>query len=210
MALLESGKGRHHLNHQGEGNKDQANPSAGDVSTVVPGSYSPTISKGSNVPKKKQEKPKKIKVHSCFDIEIDDAQPLLCACRQDVDKKSAQGMVARGEAVWIPGSSQTAVCLINGLSRRTPRSATIDDKHIDRAYVENDLEERTRINTYGKLNCSVILALVKYVPAEEFDQRKREDWGRCVESFRPDKGKYPATGTDAQLYHRFRVFRGIE
>lgn len=84
-------------------------------------------------------------------------------------------MVGRNEAEWVKGTDHRHACLIGGMARRTPRSATIDDKHIERAYVECDLEEKTRINEYGKLNSDFIKSLRLFVQATKFDEIKKQN-----------------------------------
>jgi hypothetical protein len=138
---------------------------------------------------KKKPESRKIRVHSCFDIEAGELLPMVCACRQDVAIKTAQSMVGRGEADWVTFTEKkyehSAVCLIAGLKRRTPRAATIDSKHIERAYVEGDLEERVRINTYGQLNRSMLRSLTTHISEEAFEAGKR-DWGIPILSFIED------------------------
>ena len=128
------------------------------------------------MPKKKAKPEKKmVMIHSCFDIELGDKLPSLCACNLLKTITETQGMVGRNEAEWVKGTDHRHACLIGGMARRTPRSATIDDKHIERAYVECDLEEKTRINEYGKLNSDFIKSLRLFVQATKFDEIKKQN-----------------------------------
>jgi hypothetical protein len=135
-------------------------------------------------------KPKKAKkmvlVHSCFDIELGDPLPSLCACRQWKTLHEAQGMVSRHEAEVVKGTEYRHICLLEGMARRTPRSATIDAKHIDRAYVQRDMEEKHRINEYGALNKKFLTDLIRYVPEAEFNRNKEKDWGIPILQFVED------------------------
>jgi hypothetical protein len=139
--------------------------------------------KGSKKSKAKTEE--KVLVHSCFDIEMGDPLPSMCWCRTQVSLKSARSLVAKNKAEWVRGGGTTdhrSICLIEGMNVDTPRSATIDDKHIYRAYVEGDKQEQNRINDYGWMNAHMLRSLTRTVSEKEF-KKYREDWGR---QFLPD------------------------
>lgn len=119
---------------------------------------------------------KTVLIHSCYDVSAGEACPSVCACRLRGDVNQAKRMVGEGIAEWVTDGKRTfhnAVCLIGGMSRRTPRAATIDSKHIFRAYVRGSLEEQERINEYGDLSRKLILDLIRYVPEHTFDAMKK-------------------------------------
>jgi len=102
-------------------------------------------------------------------------------------------MVGEGIAEWVTDGKRTfhnAVCLIGGLARRTPRAATIDSKHIFRAYVRGNLEEQERINEYGWLSKQVLWDLTTFVPAWKFDEMKAQGLDIPVMQF-PEDNRTP-------------------
>lgn len=121
--------------------------------------------------KKKAEPKKRVRIHSCFDIEAGENIPSMCACNIYKTVKEAQGMVGRNEAEWVKSTDHRDACLIAGMARRTPRSATIDAKHIQRAFVDGDIEEKHRIEEYGVLNFAFLKSLKK--PAFDISTRVR-------------------------------------
>lgn len=178
------------------------NPSAGDVPTVVPGSNLHNF-KEDKVAKKSTKEKKIVEVHSCFDI-VSQPFPSLCACRQTVPVRTAQMMVNHGEAEWIPHTDQTKVCLVDGIKRRTPRTATIDSKHIERAYVIGDLEEKHRINEYNRLTVEMLRTLIRQVPAAEYDAAEKSDWGISILPVPSTQHSAICTAPESVKYHRFR------
>ncbi len=126
--------------------------------------------------KVKKEK-KMVMVHSCFDIESGDPLPSACACNLLKTLREAQGMVARGEAEVVKESEYKHICLIDGMARRTPRSATIDAAHIERAFVDGDMEEKHRIKEYGDLNFAFFQSLKKWVPFYKYNEDRANNWG---------------------------------
>src|SRR5271154_5672664 len=103
------------------------------------------------MPKKKVAKDKKtVAVHTCFSVELAEALPSLCACRRKITLHQAKRWVRTGLAEWISVGKRTyhdKICMINGSAQRTPRAATIDKAHIERAYTsDHGLEERVRID----------------------------------------------------------------
>lgn len=132
---------------------------------------------------------KTVLIHSCYDIAAGEACPLICACRTKVDIHQAKRMIREGIADWVTDGKRTfhnAVCLIGGLSRRTPRAATIDNKHIFRAYVRGSLDEQERINEYGRLSQQVITELTSYVLPAEFDEMRKKNLNVPVLQFPED------------------------
>lgn len=130
------------------------------------------------MPKKKVDK-KTVRVHTCFSAE--DEMPSLCACRRMIFRHQADRWVRTGMAVWISIGKRAfrdKICMLDGSAQRTPRAATIDKAHIERAYAsDHGLEERVRIEEYGQLNREVLLALVQVVPAWKFDEDESRDYG---------------------------------
>ena len=101
-------------------------------------------------------------------------------------------MVKLGGAEWVIGYDKAKpyhdggkICL-TGRMNQTPRAATIDDVHIERAYVDGYLEEKTRIEEYGTLTRETRSAITKYVPEEEFLVGYWNDWGIPVLQFVED------------------------
>jgi hypothetical protein len=120
---------------------------------------------------------KKVLVHTCFNIADGERLNGLCACYQIVTPIVANRMVAENVAAWVTDGEQVssnAICVIGGSSRRTPRAATIDAKHIARAYVSNNLEDKARIDVYGELTKKVWTDLVKEIPTDEFEENKNK------------------------------------
>lgn len=130
-----------------------------------------------------------VEVHSCYCIELGEPRPILCACRKIVSIAKANELVKLGGAEWVIGYDRLKpyhdggkICL-TGRMNQTPRAATIDDVHIERAYVDGYLEEKVRIDEYGRLSVEVITSLTKEVPEEEFQKKKDADWGIPVLQF---------------------------
>jgi hypothetical protein len=71
----------------------------------------------------------------------------------------------------------------SGLAIKTPRVATIEEEHIQRAYVENKRAAQIRIEEYGDLEYERMVDAIILIPAEEFDREERESWGRPLETF---------------------------
>jgi hypothetical protein len=125
-----------------------------------------------------------VEVHTCYSIELSEPRPIVCACRKIVSIHVAKKLVKEGSAEWVVGYDRPKpyhdggkICMV-GRSKCTPRGATIEKAHIERAYVKGDLEEQIRINEYGKMSIEVITALIKQVPADKFDAHFKAQWGR--------------------------------
>lgn len=125
----------------------------------------------------------KVRVHTCFSIEIGDPLPSICACRRFITLHQAKRWVACGLADWVSVGKRTfhdKICIIGGSALRTPRGATIDRTHIERAFVQGKLEEVARIEAYGEINKEAIRALTVFVDPIKFDKDFREEWGRAI------------------------------
>ena len=127
----------------------------------------------------------KVRVHTCFSPEVGERLPSVCACNVFVSQYRARRWVATGRAVKVfinKRNSPGNICQIGGSSIRTPRCATIEKAHIERAYVKGDLEEKVRIDEYGQLTKAAWTDLIHFVDPIEFDKREREDYGIPVVS----------------------------
>lgn len=120
-------------------------------------------------------------------------------------------MVGEGIAEWVTDGKRTlhtAVCLIGGMARRTPRVATIDDKHILRAYVAGSRDEQTRIIEYGQLSRGLIQNLVRHVPAHLFDEMKKKYLDVPVLEDTNNDGDFAPEESEEVLYGRYRNLIG--
>jgi hypothetical protein len=132
------------------------------------------------MPKKKVIIKKVVSVHTCFSVDLGEELPSLCACRRKITLHQAKRWVQTGLAEWISVGKRTfhdKICMINGSAQRTPRAATIDKAHIERAFVDGNLEEVVRIQTYGQINKEELAKLVRLVPSYEFDKGLEQDYG---------------------------------
>lgn len=80
------------------------------------------------------------------------------------------------------------MCMI-GRQKQTPRGATIEEPHIERAYVSGDLEERVRIEWYGLLTLlsRVTVGRTGIVPLRfESAYGREHDYGRPILYFPAD------------------------
>ena len=133
-----------------------------------------------------------VEVHSCYSIEQGEARPIPCACRKVVSVALAHEMIKRGEAEWVVGYDKAQpyhegmkICL-TGRTTQTPRCATIEKAHIERAYVNGNLEEVARIEEYGALTRAIRESITKMIPEEEFLRNREQDWGIPVLQFIED------------------------
>lgn len=137
-----------------------------------------------------------VRVHKCYSIELGEPRPVTCKCRLTVSVGEAESMVKRGAAEWVVGYDRPKayqdggqICLA-GKMLRTPRGATLEKAHIERAYLfGGNAEERTRIEIYGLLT---LLARVsvgkKYVALKTEPEGGREnDWGRPILIFSDER-----------------------
>jgi hypothetical protein len=130
-----------------------------------------------------------VEVHSCYCIELGEPRPIPCACRKIVSTAKANELVKLGGAEWVIGYDRSKpyhdgrkICL-TGRMNQTPRAATIDDVHIERAYVDGYQEEKSRIEEYGKLNYDELAYLFVNVSAADFRKQEDADWGIPVLQF---------------------------
>jgi hypothetical protein len=124
---------------------------------------------------------KTVHVHTC--IEFGEELPTICACRRWITLYQAKRWVRTGLADWISIGKRTfhdKVYIFNKSSQRTPRAATIDKAHIERAYVAGNLQEQVRIKEYGLINQQELAKLIRPVVSSEFDEGKDNDFGRAI------------------------------
>jgi hypothetical protein len=103
----------------------------------------------------------------------------------EVTTKEAWNFVNEGEAAWVvmfdrvkPYCSTKQICMTNR-KKATPRVATIEKAHMERAYLfGGDLEERERIKTYGLMNHDFFASITKFYDWDEFEAAKRKFFGR--------------------------------
>jgi hypothetical protein len=134
-----------------------------------------------------------VEVHSCYNIELGEPRPVPCACRKIVSIVVANQLVKLGAADWETGYDRRKpypdggkICL-TGRTSKTPRCATIEKAHIERAYVDNDLEEKTRIEDYGALTKAVRMEITKKIPEKDFLEGCQMEWG-FLEGYNCDWG----------------------
>lgn len=141
---------------------------------------------------------KDVKVHKCYSIEFGEPRPIGCKCRWTVSVKEAEDMVKKGTADWVVGYDRPKpyqdggqICL-TGRMLRTPRGATIEKAHIERAYLfgGND-EEKARIEIYGLMTLLARVSVGKNyerLKSEPIDGREK-DWGRAILFFGDDRSQ---------------------
>lgn len=132
---------------------------------------------------------KNVKVHTCYSIEMNEPRPVPCECRKLVSVSEADDMVRKGMAQYVVGYDRpklyedgSQVCM-TGRLKRTPRGATIEKAHMERAYLfGGDLEERYRIEMYGFLTLMARISVGKtFVPfGTEPAGGREKDYGRPV------------------------------
>lgn len=100
---------------------------------------------------------KNVQVHVCYAIELSEQKPNKCQCRMWVTRDQAEDMVCSGLARYVvryerskPYEDDRQICLV-GKAKKTPRCATIEKTHMERAYLDGDLEDQARVNAYGML-----------------------------------------------------------
>lgn len=139
-----------------------------------------------NMKEKQSKENNLVTVHTCFSIEMGDPFPDVCACRRKIKLQHAKRWVAGGIAEWVSVGRKTThdkICVIGGSALRTPRVATIEKAHIERAYgvgCGGDIEEAARIEAYGEINREALRSLTVYKDPVEFDEAKKKDWGTPV------------------------------
>lgn len=139
---------------------------------------------------------KTVRVHKCFSADLGELLPPsrkpkrkkgqpsyqgpLCKCRETVSIETAQDWVDGGIAQWWIVEKSIAV---TGRVKQTPRGATIEKAHMERAYAfGGDEDERIRIEEYGILTLMARVQIGRYFvnhKAEPLGGRER-DWGRPI------------------------------
>lgn len=136
---------------------------------------------------------KGILVHQCFSVDMGEPLPPrrrprrrkkepkyqgpLCRCREEIDLETAQEWVDDGLAQWID-KTQIGVA---GRTKRTPRGATIEKAHMERAYLfGGDEDEAARIEEYG-----ILTLLARVQIGRNFVTLKPEPDGRYTDYGRP-------------------------
>lgn len=131
-----------------------------------------------------------VRVHTCYSIELGEPRPIGCKCREYVSVEEAENRIKKGAARWVVGYDRpkpyedgSQICM-TGRTKKTPRGATIEKAHIERAYVDGDAEEQRRIETYGLLTLLTRLSCGKTLKRHEIEPPGREtDWGRPILTF---------------------------
>lgn len=142
---------------------------------------------------------KNVRVHSCYSIEMCEPRPTKCLCKELISVWEAEDRVRKGLAQYVIGYDRKSpyedgrqICMI-GRSLRTPRGATIEKAHMERAYLfGGDLEEKTRIDMYGFLTLMARVMIGKnntFIPIGFEPEGGREnDWGVPV-LYLPGEGR---------------------
>lgn len=100
-------------------------------------------------------------VHTCFAQKAGDPKPACCLCRKRITHEDAIGEIARGEAEWlktfssVTGMRLSTTAVVRFRNSHTPKSATIDARHIQHAYVDLDEQAAIRIEEYGLLTLAL-------------------------------------------------------
>jgi hypothetical protein len=124
---------------------------------------------------------KDVQVHVCYAIELSEQKPKKCRCRLWVTREQSEDLVCSGMARHVvrydrakPYEDDRQICLL-GKAGKTPRCATIEKAHLERAYVDGDIEEQRRVNVYGLLTLlERIKAGKKFVPSKFEPEGGRE------------------------------------
>ena len=132
---------------------------------------------------------KDVRVHKCYSIELGEPRPISCKCRLTVSVEEAENMVKKGTAEWVVGYDRPKayqdggqVCF-TGKMLRTPRGATIEKAHIERAYLfGGNEEERKRIEIYGLLTLLARVSVGKKYEALKIEPEggRENEWGRPI------------------------------
>jgi hypothetical protein len=94
---------------------------------------------------------KTVLVHHCKHPDMDDGQKFNCSCRLWKTFRRAKEMVKAGLAVWkkAPVGRIDHGHILVCRPPIIPRAATIEQGHIERAYVDGNKYERDRIEAYA-------------------------------------------------------------
>ena len=125
-----------------------------------------------------------VRVHTCYSLDLFERKPSVCACRKEITAKEARDWVKTGLAEWVvlydrvkPYRTHNQICM-SGKKKATPRVATIEKAHMERAYCDGDLEEQERIKEYGASKVAFIVALMRYYDEDEHRAAERKFFGR--------------------------------
>jgi hypothetical protein len=161
----------------------------------------------------------RVLVHHCLANEIDTATA-GCRCHLTVTADEAEGMIADGSAVDFESRRATFVdrsILLVHVLKKTPRSAMIERAHCERAFIDENEEERQRIEIFGLLTLLARVQIAKSIQDETpQDAAKRKfaplryepkggrenDWGQPIISLFTDERTKGGVGTDVSLSPR--------
>lgn len=75
-------------------------------------------------------------MHSCFNPELGELLRQKCRCRKLISKEDASILVKTGRAEWVVGMDgiPTWDVALSGRGNKTPRAATIEKAHMQRAF----------------------------------------------------------------------------
>jgi hypothetical protein len=127
-----------------------------------------------------------VKVHTCYSIELSEPRPVICKCRELISAQDAEDRIKKGMARWAVGYDRpkpyedgSQICM-TGRTKKTPRGATIEKAHMERAYIDGDKEEQLRIETYGLLTLLARISVGKVIKGfgTEPQDGRETDWGR--------------------------------
>ncbi len=101
---------------------------------------------------------KGVQVHTCYNADLVEAPPKDCSCRKFVTRDVAEALITSGLATYVTRydrprlyTDMKQICMI-ARHKRTPRAATIERSHMEKAYLfGGNIEERDRIKEYGLL-----------------------------------------------------------
>lgn len=135
-----------------------------------------------------------VKIHTCYSIEKGEPRPAQCKCRRFITAAEADDMLRKGQAEFVIGFDRpkayqdgSQMCM-TGRTKQTPRGATIEKAHIERAYVYEDLEEQLRIEWYGFLTLMSRVSVGPKFVALQFESQwgREHDYGRPILYFPQD------------------------
>ena len=130
--------------------------------------------------------PNEVLTHTCYSIERGDLKPKVCACRKRVSRLKAKLMVIDGLAEYVLMydkqniyHSPNEICIIER-KKSTPRAATIERAHIERAYLDGDLQEQERIKVYGEMQREFFTSLTNLYDNDEWAAAEKKYRGRYL------------------------------
>lgn len=146
-------------------------------------------------------------VHKCYSADLGDPMPpkrsprrgysgRICRCKELISDTTAEQWVDEGQALWV-GKGQIA---FTGRVKKTPRGATIEKAHIERAYIDKDEEEVARIEEYGIITLLSRIRIGRYYVTlkEEPVGGRDTDWGRPLFSRLADERTSGGIGIDSK------------